>query len=187
MGQYYKIVNLTKRQYFSASVFNEGIKKYGILWGIHAYALGKLLTIGLAEENAKWRKGNSNGIWAGSWAGDRLAVVGDQTHGDFLGVEALNADTKPIILDDIVELEFENISGKLICWLVNDEAFAEWLLKELQEDKNYMGDIGFIAYKFRHLSDELIVFLEKYFTKGWEKKSREIWEAKGTTFIEPKV
>jgi hypothetical protein len=95
----------------------------------------------MAEENAKWRKNNSSGIWAGSWAGDRIAVVGDQTYNDFLGVEALKADTNPIILDDIIELEFENISGKLICWLVNDEAFAEWLLKELNEDRNYIGNM----------------------------------------------
>jgi hypothetical protein len=187
MGQYFKIVNLTKRQYFSASIFDEGIKKSSILRGIHGYAFGKLLTIGLSEENPKWRKGNSNGIWAGCWAGDRIAIVGDETHGEFLGVEPHNQQTTPIILDDIIVLEFENIGGKMLCWLVNDKEFAQWLLTQLQKDSSYIGKVGYIAYKFNHQSEELKAFLEGHFTKSWEKKCKQIWEDKSTTFIEPDV
>lgn len=185
MGQYFKVANLTKRQYFSAGIFDEGVKKPGILRGIHAYALGKLLTIDSSEENPKWRKGSRNGIWSGSWAGDRIAVVGDQTHGSFLDVEPLNPRTQPVILNDIVELEFENIGGKMICWLVNDEDFAEWLLDRLRQNERYIGNIGYIACQYRHLSEELIAFLDKYFTKSWEKQCKQVWEDRGNTFIEP--
>jgi hypothetical protein len=187
MGQYFKIVNLTKREYFSASIFDEGVKRSSILRGIHAYAFGKLLTIGLSEESSKWRKGNGSGIGAGCWAGDRIAIVGDETHGDFLGVEPLHPEIKPIILDDIIVLEFENIGGKLMCWLTTDDDFAEWLLNQLQQNEQYMGDIGYIAYKFRHLSEELIAFLDKHFPNSWEKRCKQIWEDRGNTFIEPDV
>lgn len=187
MGQYFKIVNLTKRDYFSASIFDEGIKRSSILRGIHAYAFGKLLTIGLPEENLKWRKGNGSGIWAGCWAGDRIAIVGDETHGEFLGVEPLHPEIKPIILDDIIVLEFENIGGKLICWLTTDDDFAEWLLDRLQQNEPYMGDIGYIAHKFRHLSEDLIAFLDKHFPDSWQKRCKQIWEDRGNTFIKPDV
>jgi hypothetical protein len=174
MGYYYKIANLTKQQCFNAIIFNEGIRRGGIMRGIHAYALGKLLTLGgsLQEKNAndfsdnhsKWREDNPIGIWDRCWAGDQIAIVGE---------------------DDELALGFENIGGKMICWLVNDAYFAEWLLEQLRQRERYLANIGYIAYKYRHLSEELITFLDQHFPKSWEKIGKRIWEDPGNTFIEP--
>jgi hypothetical protein len=187
MGQYFKIVNLSKKQYFSASIFDEGIKESSILRGIHAYAFGKLLTTGLAGEKSKWRTGNNTGIWAGCWAGDRIAIVGDETQGEFLEAEPLELETKPVISDDVVVLEFENIGGKLLCWLVNDNDFADWLLDRLHQKERYIADVGYIAYTYRDLSGELIAFLDKHFANKWEIKCKKIWEDGGNTFVEPDI
>jgi hypothetical protein len=187
MGQYFKIVNLTKRQYFSASVFNEGIKRYAIMRGLHAYVLGQLLALGLPEGNSKWEKGNQSGVWRESWAGDRIAIVGDETKGDFLGVEPTNSNFKPLILDDIVKEEFENISGKLICWLIEDEVIQKGILANLVIDERYIADLGYIVYKFHNISQELKIFLETHFSKNWEKLCKKIWEDEKTSYIPPSV
>ncbi|HLM53131.1 MAG TPA: hypothetical protein VK325_06000 [Pseudoxanthomonas sp.] len=192
MGEYYKIVNLNKRQYLSADIFMEGIKGRGIMRGIHAYAFGKLLTYGgLPENNSKWRKDNPTGVWAGCWAGDRIAIVGDETEdpGEFLGVKLFDSATNPLALDEILRLEFENIGGKLICWLVNDADVAERLLERLRQSEHYFGVVGYIAHKYRYgdVSKDLIKFLDQHFSKTWEKKYKRILEDRGNTFIEPDV
>jgi hypothetical protein len=89
MGQYFQIHNLSKKQYFNASVFKENNKQSGILRGMHAFALGRLLTAGLAEGNPLWRPGNETGVYAGAWAGDRIAITGDYGQTDFFGVEPI--------------------------------------------------------------------------------------------------
>lgn len=189
MGQYFKIINLDKRQYFSPSIFDEGIKKTSILQGMHAYALGKLITYGgeLSEENKKWRKGNEQGIWFGAWAGDKIAIVGDYAKSNLLGIEPTNPENKAINLYELAELEFENIGGKLILWLINDEKFADWLSDRLKTNEQYIGKIGYIAYKFPDINEELKIFLENNYGKAWEKKSKEVWEDRGNTFVEPDI
>jgi hypothetical protein len=189
MAQYFIIVNLTKKQYFSASVFNEGVKRSGILRGIHAYALGKLLTYGAEsqEENPKWRKGNEHNLWIGAWAGDRIVIAGDHGYTHLFGLYPSNPEHKPVSIYDLAVTEFENVGGKLIHWLINDEDFAEWLLAETQADEHYLADIGYIVYRFPGINTELLAFLEQHFGRSWEKKCKEIWEGKVSTYIEPDV
>jgi hypothetical protein len=57
MGQYFAIVNLTKRQYFDSGSFGGCVKKWGTIGGKAMRATGLLLT--------------------DEWAGDKIAVVGD--------------------------------------------------------------------------------------------------------------
>jgi hypothetical protein len=191
MGQYFKVANLTKRQYFSAGIFDEEIKQSGILRGIHGYALGKLLTFGLPDLKSDWQmKAVDYGIQVGCWAGDRIAVIGDETgpEAGFLEVEPLNPKTQPIILDDILYFEFENIGGRLFCWMANDRGFKEWLVERLQKREGYLADVAYIAYKFPDLSRELISILDQYADEppSWEYRCKQIWDRK-SSFTPPEV
>ncbi len=183
MGQYFKVVNLTKKEYFSADVFNEGIKQSNILRGIHGYALGKLLTIGLIEKNPKWQSGNNFGVWAG----DRIVIVGDETPDELLKVMPLIKQAEIIPPVDLIEHEFDNINGKMICWLVNDEDFARWTLESLNNDESYIGVLGYVAYKYHDIAEDLICFLKSNFDKNWEKRFKQVCEDKANTFVKPNV
>ncbi len=180
---------MTKRQQFSAGVFNEGVKRSDILRGIHAYALGKLLTYSVEsrEDNPKWREGNEHNLWIGAWAGDRIVIAGDHGRTHLFGLTPSNPERELVSIYDLALIEFENVGGKLIHWLVNDEAFAEWLLEAVQIDQSYLADIGYIVYRFPEINTELLAFLEQHFGKSWEKKCKEIWEGGRGTYIEPDV
>ncbi len=183
MGQYFQIHNLSKKQYFNANVFNENIKQSGILRGIHGFALGRLLTAGLSESNLLWRPGNEAGVYAGAWAGDRIAITGDYGQTDFFGVEPSQQENKPANLWDLAYFEFKNIGGKLLLWLAGEDTFREWLEKQLQQDSSYLATLGFIAYKYPRFNGELVAVLENVFGRQWEKRYRELWDKSGAVII----
>jgi hypothetical protein len=76
MGQYYKIVNLDKKQYIRPRAFDDGAKllEFGMSGGGTMCALALLLASGNGRGGGD-HKSCSPAI--GSWAGDRIVVAGD--------------------------------------------------------------------------------------------------------------
>ena len=76
MGQYYVIVNLTRREVINPAVFGDGAKlcEFGDSLSGTAFALIALLSSGNGRGGGDIR---SNDPIIGAWAGDQIAIVGD--------------------------------------------------------------------------------------------------------------
>lgn len=76
MGQYYYIVNIDKKQYLHPHRFGDGLKAVEFASGYNTMrALAYLLTKSDGGGGGDY-KDDPSGI-AGSWAGDRIWIVGD--------------------------------------------------------------------------------------------------------------
>ena len=118
MGQYYKIVNIKKKQYITPHTFGDGAKlmefsmsRIGVLSG---------LAILLADGNGRGGGdlGSDNPI-VGSWAGDNIVIAGDYADpGKFVKDEDKN-------LYQVAINEGEDISLKVLDALFDDTWFFE--------------------------------------------------------------
>lgn len=76
MGQYYKVVNITKRQFITPHAFNDGAKL--MEFGLSARGTMSGLAILLASGNGRGGGDlNSDSPVVGSWAGDQIVIAGD--------------------------------------------------------------------------------------------------------------
>ena len=76
MGQYYKVVNLDKKEYLHPHKFDDGMKL--LEFGCSREGTMTGLSILLAEGNGRGGGDlHSDNPIIGSWARDRIAVVGD--------------------------------------------------------------------------------------------------------------
>ena len=107
MGQYYKIVNVKKRQYLNPHMFNDGMKL--MEFGMSASGTLTALAVLLADGNGRGGGDlNSDNPIIGSWAGDPIVVAGDYAdQGKFLP-----ADKSEETLYSVCEDEGEDISAK---------------------------------------------------------------------------
>ena len=160
MSQYYKVVNLDKKQFFSPSIFNDGVKLGAVMNGIHPYVVGRLL---LTEFEFPVEE-----FHIGYWSGDKIAIIGDESANEF------NDQQK----------EFQNIGAELLFSFINDENFRELFLNQLKTDNQYYARIGFLVHQYADKADGLKRFLIQNFGNNWERKAKEVWEDKKTTFIE---
>jgi len=106
MGQYYKVVNLDKRQYLHAHQFGEGLKllEFGCSAGGTMTALALLLASGNGRGGGDHPSKNP---LIGSWAGDRIVIAGD--YGDV----GLYTDDPDINLYTAASRDFEDISARV--------------------------------------------------------------------------
>jgi hypothetical protein len=84
MGQYYLVVNTTKRQFLHAHKFDDGLKlmEFGQSSGGTMTALAILLADGNGRGGGDF--GESDPL-VGSWAGDKIVIAGDYAdEGKFL-------------------------------------------------------------------------------------------------------
>lgn len=76
MGQYHQIVNFDKRQYINPHKMGEGVKMSEFI----PNGMGAMMILGiLLARDSSGRGGDINisDPLIGSWAGDRIAIVGD--------------------------------------------------------------------------------------------------------------
>ena len=129
MGQYYKIVNIKKKQYITPHTFGDGAKlmefgmsRNGVLTG---------LAILLADGNGRGGGdlGSDNPI-VGSWAGDNIVVAGDYAD-DGKFVKEIDKN-----LYSVASNQGEDISLKVLDALFDDT----WFFEEFR--KNSLQYIG---------------------------------------------
>jgi hypothetical protein len=175
MGQYFKVVNIDKRQYFCPSIFNDEIKKGAIMRGIHPKVLGWLIR--LDDKTSK-------GVDFGSWAGDRIAIVGDESGSEFFGL-----DTKPEyhILNDLVVDQFENIGAKLFLKFSDLDDFCELIVDEILKESRYLGKVAYVIYQYPDKMKKLTDYLNKHLGEQWKKEANALWNDKNNTFIAPHI
>lgn len=116
MGQYYKIVNIKKKQYIRPSTFGDGSKLMEFSMSANGILAG--LAILLADGNGRGGGDlNSNSPIVGSWAGDNIVIAGDYAdNGKFVKDVDRN-------LFHVAGDEGEDISLKVLDALCDDSYF----------------------------------------------------------------
>ena len=124
MGQYYKIVNIKKKQYITPHTFGDGAK----LMEFSMSASGVLAGLAILLADGNGRGGgdlHSENDIVGSWAGDNIVVAGDYAdEGKF--VKDANKN-----LYSIANIEGEDISLKVLDALCDDQYFFSEFRKNL--------------------------------------------------------
>ena len=118
MGQYYKIVNVKKKQYITPHTFGDGAKLMEFSMSANGVLAG--LAILLADGNGRGGGDlNSENEIVGSWAGDNIVIAGDYAdQGKFVK----NPDEN---LYHVASEEGEDISLKVLDALCDDRYFFE--------------------------------------------------------------
>ena len=118
MGQYYKIVNVKKRQYIKPHTFGDGAKLMEFSMSANGVLAG--LAILLADGNGRGGGDlNSENEIVGSWAGDNIVIAGDYAdQNKFVNAPQQN-------LYEVAEYEGEDISLKVLDALCDDRYFFE--------------------------------------------------------------
>ena len=116
MGQYYKIVNIKKKQYISPYIFGDGSKLMEFSMSANGVLAG--LAILLADGNGRGGGDlHSENDIVGSWAGDNIVVAGDYADaGKFVKEPEQN-------LYEVASSEGEDISIKVLDALFDDQYF----------------------------------------------------------------
>ena len=116
MGQYYKIVNIKKKQYISPHTFGDGSKLMEFSMSANGVLAG--LSILLADGNGRGGGDlHSENDIVGSWAGDNIVVAGDYAEaGKFVKEPEQN-------LYEVASSEGEDISVKVLDALFDDSYY----------------------------------------------------------------
>ena len=118
MGQYYKIVNIKKKQYITPHTFGDGAK----LMEFSMSASGVLTGLAILLADGNGRGGgdlHSENDIIGSWAGDNIVVAGDYADA---GKFVKEPDQT---LYEVASNEGEDISLKVLDALCDDRYFFE--------------------------------------------------------------
>ena len=116
MGQYYKIVNIKKKQYISPHTFGDGSKLMEFSMSANGVLAG--LAILLADGNGRGGGDlHSENDIVGSWAGDNIVIAGDYADD---GKFVKDADKN---LYHIASIEGEDISIKVLEALFDDSYY----------------------------------------------------------------
>lgn len=143
MGQYYKIVNLDKRQYLIPHDFGDGLKL--MEFGMSGHGTMTALAILLASGNGRGGGDlSSEKPIVGSWAGDRIVIAGDYDDAfkHFgLSEEAQKAmggrDLGTENLYEYAEDHFENIAKDVLEAMKDDEYLRNDLLQSAAIQSSY--------------------------------------------------
>ncbi|MDA3813534.1 MAG: hypothetical protein PF570_04700 [Candidatus Cloacimonetes bacterium] len=126
MGQYYKIVNLDKKEFLNTYTFNDGAK----LLELGCSSEGTLTALAILLADGNGRGGgdlHSENPIIGSWAGDRIVVAGDYAdEHKFLSIEQiakhkmLKDGEEPNLYNHTVE-HFKDISEAALIAMLDDQ------------------------------------------------------------------
>ena len=122
MGQYYKVVNLTKKQYLHPHAFGDGLK----LLEFGSGGCGTMCALALLLSDGNGRGGGDlhtkkREPLIGSWAGDKIVVTGDYADKGHFGSGKVNLYTKAE--------NFKDISKSIMALMCQDGWLKQALLK----------------------------------------------------------
>lgn len=175
MGQYFKIVNTSKKQFVDINALGENNKLSFIGQGLNGIVLGRLLT----SSGADWGNDfyddfghpNSDKIFMGVWAGDKIVIAGDYDEADTNGIKTSDINDSNRNLYDMVESEYENITNDVIKWLANDEQTAEMLAERAEIDSELLQKLSDLVFINRN--NQMKKSLEKILGSDWTKRLKK--------------
>ena len=174
MGQYYKIVNIKKKQYIKPDTFGDGSK----LMEFSMSASGVLAGLAILLADGNGRGGgdlHSENDIVGSWAGDNIVIAGDYADaGKFVKEAGQN-------LYEVASNEGEDISVKVLEALFDDKYFfsefrknrAGWSTNDAIDDliKQKLQDKGLSEtkhYKIQSAKDPNVQYNVTDDNGNWE-------------------
>ena len=130
MGQYYKIVNIKKKQYISPYIFGDGSKLMEFSMSANGVLAG--LAILLADGNGRGGGDlHSTNPIVGSWAGDNIVITGDYADdGKFVKDVDKN-------LYSVANIEGEDVSLKVLEALFDDG----WFFEEFRKNAPMLDEV----------------------------------------------
>ena len=140
MGQYFKIVNESKKQFITIFDLGENNKFGYVGQGLNGIALGRLL----ASTGTDWGKdfyeefGNPEKdlLFIGAWAGDKIVIAGDYDLPNTNGITTSTSEEQNLNLYWKVDEEdekYEDITDKVIVWLANNLQTSEMLAERAKK------------------------------------------------------
>lgn len=174
MGQYFKIVNTTKKQFIDIASLGESNKLSFIGRGLNGIILGRLLTSGgngfTDQFYRKYGDPKNDEFYMGAWAGDSIVIAGDYDQPDCNGISASYADDTDLNLYQKVESdhEFNDVTDKVIEWLAKDDETADMLAEQGIHNKELLSKLSDLVFvkKYTHIEESLI----RAFGADWTKK-----------------
>ena len=173
MGQYFKIVNLTKKQFIDIGGLGDNIKFSGLGSGLNGIVLGRLLASPGQWDAPGFLKQygdpNKDDVYVGLWAGDQIVIPGDYD-------KPKNYDLSPstdVPTENLYNLvsdnpEYEDITDKVIVWLAKDEWTAEILAKSAANDRELLQKLSDLV--FIDKNEIVRKSLENTLGSNWSKK-----------------
>ena len=130
MGQYYRIVNIKKKQYITPHIFGDGSKLMEFSMSRNGVLTG--LAILLADGNGRGGGDlHSTNPIVGSWAGDNIVITGDYAdEGKFVKEQDKN-------LYQLSGIEGEDVSLKVLDALCDDT----WFFEEFRKTAPMMDEV----------------------------------------------
>ena len=138
MGQYFKIVNLDKKQFLNPHAFGNGLKLCEFGASVTMMGLAALLSDGNGRGGGDLHVPEDNPFagMVGSWAGDRIVITGDYAD------EGRFTDNPEITLYGAVnDGSYENISSKVVLLLAEDEYFRNLLTDGIWTNEYKLSNI----------------------------------------------
>lgn len=131
MGQYYIVVNKTKKQFLNPHTFGEGAKLCEFSFG-----RGTILTgLSFLLANGNGRGGgdlHSNNELIGSWSGDEISVEGDYADEDY------EHEGKPCNLYMLAYETYEDISKATYRVIFEDDWYRQLRREQIEKDNRHM-------------------------------------------------
>ena len=135
MGQCFRIINVTKKQFIDIGHLGENNKFHGIGQGLNGIALGRLLAFKASDCIP-----DQNELYIGAWAGDSIVITGD--HYDFhdSDISSSNSDNlhQNLYYSTEHDSQYEDITHKVISWLAKDDDIADLLADRAQRYDNLL-------------------------------------------------
>jgi hypothetical protein len=133
MGQYYKVVNIDKKEFLTPHTFGDGAK----LMEFGSSGSGTMLALTVLLSSGNGRGGgdiDSNDPLVGFWAGDRIVIAGDYDDGGKFDAEAEGKNLYQTCGDDGDDMV--DISLDMLRVLAEDE----WTRDSLISSAFLLGD-----------------------------------------------
>ena len=176
MGQYFIIVNVSKKQFIDVGRLGENYKFSGVGRGLHGIVLGRLLTSG-----GDWTKGfyrrygnpNKDEFYLGVWAGDRIVIAGDYDKPNTNGIQTSTSDDPTLNLYNKADLDpsYEDVTKKVIKWLANDEEMAKKLVERAKSEEMLLRVLSDLVFIENHRTMRIV--LENMIGSDWTKLLKE--------------
>lgn len=127
MGQYYLVVNLDKKEYINPHKFGDGAKlmEFASSGGGTMLALGILLADGNGLGGGDLQDVEDLPI-VGSWAGNRIVIVGDYAETKYRGIKAPLYDT--------AKANFVDVSARVWEAILRDPVEREITARRIKEE-----------------------------------------------------
>lgn len=143
MGQYFKIVNITKKEFIDIDELGENNKLSFVGKGLNGIALGRLLT-SHGESDELWWKSNGNplkdNIYIGAWAGNSIIISGDEDQADTNDFITSTIEERDLNLYYKVDRDnsFKNVTDEVIIWLTKDDSLNELFIERAKLDNSFL-------------------------------------------------